>query len=138
MSFSTSLKALYEKNMNALPRYVRSLNVNQASMMKLLGTYIASEERNKRLGKVSVSIDHSLGALRLHGDPQDLTVTLDPAKFTALTGSVLENWKNIEKDPKFPQAIMRTGIPLDTLLQFPLLDDLISLNIIIQLDSAFG
>ncbi len=36
MSFSTSLKALYEKNMNAFPRYARSLNMESSSIMKLL------------------------------------------------------------------------------------------------------
>ncbi len=76
-------------------------------MMKLLGTYIASEEKGRRLGKPIIMLDHSLGALHLHGNAQDLIVTLDPAKLTALTGSVLETWKNIEKDPNFPQSMMK-------------------------------
>ncbi len=99
---------------------------------------MATAEKNKRLGKANTVIDHTLGALHLAGDPYDLKVTLDPTKLSTLTGAALENWKDIEKDPNFPQSITTVGVPVDMILHYPELDELIALNLIVQLDQAFA
>ena len=66
-------------------------------------------------------------------------IKIDPKKLSSLSGSTLEMWESIKKEPTFPSAILtEQGVPLEVFLALPRVGEIISINMIVQLDSALG
>lgn len=134
---SAELKRMYEKNPTAIPRFFHDIFRSEANITPLVASYYATEDRNKRLGKKSVSFHYELGSLFLSGKGDNLMIKIDPKKLTSLSGSTLEMWESIKKEPTFPSAILtEQGIPLEVFLSLTRVGDLISMNMLIQLDAA--
>ncbi len=136
---SIEIKKLYEKNQSMVPRFFGSMIQSESTITPLISSYYATEDRSRRLKKKSVSFHHELGSLSLSGTGDTLMVKMNPSKFTSLSGSILEMWETIKKDPIFPTALLtEQGVPLEVFLAYPKVWDILSINMIVQLDAALG
>ncbi len=138
VEMSKQLKWLFEKNTTSVSRYARYLNKTDTSGNSLFGVYYISQDRNHRLWKVTEPFTYDIWSLSFHGDAGKLTVRIDEGKLTSLSGTTLHMWKDIKTAWDFPKEIMSwSGIPLEQFLWLANIEDIISLNVLVQLDAAF-
>lgn len=136
---SSELKNLYKKNQSTIPRFLGDIFRSESTITPFIASYYTTEDRNKRLGKKWTLFNHQIGSLSLSGMSDNLIVKIDPSRLTSLSGTSLEMWESIQKNPTFPSAILtENGVPLDIFLALSNIWDIISLNLITQLDSALG
>ncbi len=136
---STELKRMYEKNQTIVPKILNSTFRVSSSIRPLLASYYATEDRNKHLGLKPTSLQYTLGSLTFSGMSENLSVKIDPTKLTSLSGATLEMWESLKKNPTFPPALLtEQGVPLEVFLAFQDIWDIISLNMVVQLDSALS
>ncbi|NRH20471.1 hypothetical protein HOO68_00295 [Candidatus Gracilibacteria bacterium] len=139
VNFSKELKNLYEKNESTLSRNLGSDIADNFDYVPLVSAYYSSEDRNRRLEQKGIPFHYSFGAITLDGKDGNIMITLDEKQLSNLSGTVLQNWENLKKDPLFPQAVLtEKGVPLETFLSLKNLKDFVGLNTIIQLENALN
>jgi hypothetical protein len=117
---SDELKKLYQKNQSTIPRFFGSMIQSESTIVPLISSYYATEDRSRRLGKNPVPFQYELGSLSLSGSGNNMAVKMDPKKLTNLSGITLEIWESTRKDPIFPTLILtEQGLPLDAFLAYP-------------------
>ncbi len=139
VEMSKQLKWLYEKNTSSVSRYARYLNQTDASGNSLFGTYYITQDRNHRLWKVTEPFSYDIWSLGFRGDSWKLTVRINEQRLTSLSGATVQMWKDIQTAWDFPKDILsKDGIPLEQFLWLKNIEDIISLNVLVQLDSALS
>jgi hypothetical protein len=141
VSTSDQLQKLYEKNKTSLPRYVQMLGMDALSggdTASLVSVFYANKDRNKRLGISLPASTFDFGSLKLESSADSLLIRIDDSKTKNLTGSTLQEWESMKTQESFPKDLLSTGIPLEDFFLFDWVDTLISINMIIHLDSAFS
>ena len=136
VTFSDEIKKLYQKNENTLARYIVSNFGNSNNYTSLIASYYSSEDRNKRLEQKGVPFYYELGAVSLDGKEWNITIKIDENKLKNLSGSTLQNWENLKKDPSFPKEILSGGVPLEVFLTLKNIKDFIGMNMLVQLENA--
>jgi hypothetical protein len=143
VSTSEKLKGLYEKNKSSIPRYTKYLTManigNDSSIQSLLGSYYVSEDHNKRLWIETTPFSYTLWTITIDGNTDNLLVKINKEWISMLTGVTMQMWNNIESESTFPKEIMsEKWISLADFLSLPNIGDILALNIVSQLDSAFS
>lgn len=136
---SQELKWLYEKNRSTVPQMFDSMFRVESEITPLVSVYYATQDRNRRLGEKGIAFHYEIGAISLSNTSEKMFVKIDSSKLKGLTGSTLEMWESLKKDSSFPSALLSTEwMPLDDFLTFSKISDIISVNLLVQLDAALG
>jgi hypothetical protein len=117
VSVSQSLQSMYEKNQKLVPKILGNTFGISSNMTPLASSYYTTQDRYRRLGKVTSTLSYALGSIAVSGTSENLRVTMDPKKLKNLSGSTLEMWESIKKNPIFPQEVLtESGISLEKFL----------------------
>jgi hypothetical protein len=141
---SDDLKGLYEKNRTAIPRYAALLDKNilsggSDSLTPAISTYYVGSIRDKRLGNEVKPIDYALGGFRVFEKDGMMRVRIDESTHGILSGTTLQLWQNMLSEERFPKDIIsEKGITVESFLASPMKTEILSLELIVQLDRAFS
>ncbi len=141
-SASVDIRGLYEKNKSSLPRYASYLDadiIGSQSITSLLSLSHASSTRDKRLGKNIKPFSYTIGWLRISENEKWISVRIDEKDHLTLSWSTLQMWQNLISEEALPKDILtEKGIPLEDFMDLASLQDILSLELIVQLDRAFA
>lgn len=114
-------------------------NYGSDSITPLASKYYISTLKNQRLQKDSVEFAYTLGGLHIKNKENTLRISLDEKSHSNLTGSTLQMWQNLRSDEKFSKEILtENGISLEDFMNDKKKSDILALEFIIHLDSAFA
>jgi hypothetical protein len=142
-SASIDLKGLYEKNRTSISRYAnlldREIMSSSDPITSVVSAYYVSSLKTRKLGKGVTSLTYTLGWLSLIESGDTISVYLDEKIHRALSGTTVQIWKNLSTDERFPKKIWeKNGMPIEEFLKNPMKSEILSLELIIQLDRAFA
>jgi hypothetical protein len=80
----------------------------ESEITPLVSVYYATQDRNRRLGEKGIAFHYEIGAISLSNTSEKMFVKIDSTKLKGLTGSTLEIWESLKKDPSFPSALLST------------------------------